>query len=201
MRIEGLNPSARSLDRFYAPRKDRRETYEQVVEAIVAEAVGGKRVCVAFYGHPGVFAYPGHEAIRRVRAAGLAARMLPALSSLDCLYADLGIDPGQTGLQCYEATDFVQRRPPVDPRAALVLLQVGMLGEPGGAGTARVRARFVELLAHLRELYGGKRDVVLYEASSYPGSPPRIDVIAAGEAPPPVPGVMATLLVRPLSAG
>ena len=40
----------------------------------------GFRVCAVFYGHPGVFVYPSHEAIRRARAEGFAARMLPALT-------------------------------------------------------------------------------------------------------------------------
>jgi Tetrapyrrole (Corrin/Porphyrin) Methylases len=200
LKIESLNAGARSLDGFYAPRKSRRETYEEVVEAIVAEATAGRRVCAVFYGHPGVFAYPGHEAVRRARAAGVPARMLPALSSLDCLFADLALDPGVRGLQCYEATDFLQRRPPVDPDAALVLLQVGMLGELGGAQSPRVRGRFAELLAHLRELYEDSREAVLYEASAYPGSPPVIETLRLDAAAQDAPGVMATLLVRPPAA-
>ena len=197
LKIETLHPGARSLDGFYEPNKPRRETYGQVVDAIVAEAVAGRRVCAVFYGHPGVFAYPGHEAVRRARAAGVPARMLPALSSLDCLFADLALDPGVGGIQCYEATDFLQRRPPVDPDAALVLLQVGMLGERGGVESPQVRERFAELLAHLRDLYGETREAVLYEASPYPGSPPTIEALRLAETAQEAPGVMATLLVRP----
>ena len=197
MKIEALHAGARSLDGFYAPSKSRGETYEQVVEAIVAEATAGRRVCAAFYGHPGVFAYPGHEAIRRARAAGISARMRPALSSLDCLFADLALDPGVSGFQCYEATDFLHRRPPVDPDAALVLLQVGMIGERGGAESPQVRERFGELLAHLRGLYGDSREAVVYEASPYPGSPPAIEALRLDGTAPEAPGVMATLLLRP----
>jgi len=196
LKIESLNAGARSLDGFYAPRKSRRETYEEVVDAIVGEATAGRRVCAVFYGHPGVFAYPGHEAVQRARAAGVPARMLPALSSLDCLFADLALDPGVGGLQCYEATDFLQRRPPIDLDAALVLLQVGMLGERGGAESPQVRDRFAELLARLRDLYGSSTEAVLYEASAYPGSPPVIEKVRLDAAAPDAPGVMATLLVR-----
>jgi hypothetical protein len=167
------------------------------VDAIVAEATAGHRVCAVFYGHPGVFAYPGHEAVRRARAAGLPARMLPALSSLDCLFADLALDPGVGGLQCYEATDYFRRRPPVDPDAALVLLQVGMIGERGGAESPQVRERFGELLTHLRDVYGDSREAVLYEASTSSGSPPVIETLRLDATAPEAPGVMATLLVRP----
>jgi hypothetical protein len=33
--------------------------------------------------------------------------MLPGISAEDCLFADLGIDPGIYGCQSYEATDFL----------------------------------------------------------------------------------------------
>lgn len=142
-----------------------------------------------------MFAAPGHEAIRRVRAAGLPARMLPAISSLDCLFADLGVDPATPGFQCYEATYFFRNRPPVDPRALLVLLQVGMLGEAGGAATTEVEARFRALVERLGESHGATREAVLYEASPFPGSPPAVERFRLGAAGLPSPSLMSTLCV------
>jgi hypothetical protein len=110
-----LNPRSRSLRGHYAPERDRSETYEAMVEEILASVRVGRNVCAAFYGHPGVFAFPSHEAIRRARAEGFSARMLPAVSAEDCFFADLGVDPGEHGCQSYEATDFlVCRRKVVD---------------------------------------------------------------------------------------
>ena len=193
LRVEGLNATARSLDSHYGPEKDRRLTYRAIVEEIVSEVLGGANVCVVLYGHPGLYAVPGHESIRRVREQGLAARMLPAVSSLDCLYADLGIDPGPHGLQAYEATYFFELRPPVDPRATLVLLQVGMLGERGGAATPAVADRFPLLVELLRRHYGDGREGVLYEASPYPGVRPSIVRFRLDDRELPTPAVLATL--------
>src|SRR5438105_5067092 len=195
LRAEALNPRASSRDRFYGPAKPRRETYAEIVDTIVGAVTGGARVCVVLYGHPGVFALPGHEAVARVRAAGLPARMLPAVSALDCLLADLGIDPATTGLQTYEATYFFVRRPPVDPRATLVLLQVGMLWESGGASTDAVPGRFAVLLERLAELYGPEREAVLYEASPFPGTAPSVTAVRLGEPDAVAPALMATLCV------
>jgi precorrin-6B methylase 1 len=197
LRVEALNPQARSLDGLYAPGKDRRVTYEEIVETVVAETLAGRDVCLVTYGHPGVFAWAGHEAVARVRAAGLPAQMLPAISALDCLYADLGIDPGRTGLQAYEASYFFAARPPVDTRATLVLLQVGMLGEAGGTPTEASAARFPLLADLLRELYGPARGCVLYEASPYPGVAASIIRFALDETVLPTPSVLATLCVLP----
>ncbi len=173
-RVQMLNANERSLTGHYAPAKDRRLTYSEIVDEVVAEVLSGANVCMVLYGHPGFYALPGREAIRRVRAAGLSARMAPAVSSLDCLFADLELDPAVGGLQVYGATYFWRRRPPVDPRATLVLLQVGMLGEEGAAPTAAVQERFASLVQMLRDLYGPDREALLYEASPYPGIRPRI---------------------------
>jgi uncharacterized protein YabN with tetrapyrrole methylase and pyrophosphatase domain len=195
LRVEELNPQAYSLDSLYARGKERRVTYEEMVETVVKETLAARDVCLVTYGHPGVFAWAGHEAVHRVRSAGLPAQMLPAISSLDCLYADLGIDPGRSGLQSYEASYFFAARPPVDTRATLVLLQVGMLGEAGGAPTGVGAARLPLLVDVLRELYGPARGCVLYEASPYPGVGAKIVRFALDESVLPTPSVLATLCV------
>src|SRR6516165_11074275 len=106
------------------------DTYEEMVERIVADVRGGVNVCVAVYGHPGFFAYPTHRAIAQLRREGFAAVMLPAVSSIDWLFADLVIDPGASGLQVYDASDFLLRMRRFDPQIALVLLQLNVIGEP-----------------------------------------------------------------------
>ena len=107
--VRELNPQARSLHEHYRAGEDRRQSYERVVEAILEPVREGRRVCAVFYGHPGVFVQPSHEAIRRLRADGLRPRMLPGISAEDCLFADLGIDPGTCGCQSYDATVWTPR--------------------------------------------------------------------------------------------
>jgi hypothetical protein len=140
-----------------------------MTEAILRPARDGIRVCAAFYGHPGVFVWPAGEAIRRARDEGIAARMLPAVSAIDCLFADLGVDPAAAGCQIYEAGDLVRRRPAVDPGTPLVLLQAGV-----------VRSR-EELAAALEEIHPRSHGLVVYEASPYPGVAPLVEPVALGD--------------------
>jgi Tetrapyrrole (Corrin/Porphyrin) Methylases len=165
--LSTLRPDARSLDSFYAPGKERAETYREMVKAILAPVYEGWDVCAVFYGHAGVFVSPSHEAIRQARAAGYEATMLPAISAEDCLFADLGIDPGRTGCQSYEATNFLLTHRPVDAAAVLILWQVGVLGEWGHARKTD-RRRLELLVDRLLELYPTEHEVILYEASPYP---------------------------------
>src|ERR1700758_4617728 len=56
MWLSTLHPDVRSLQPLYREGKVRMETYREMVEAMLKEVRAGKRVCGAFYGHPGVFA-------------------------------------------------------------------------------------------------------------------------------------------------
>jgi uncharacterized protein YabN with tetrapyrrole methylase and pyrophosphatase domain len=195
--LQTLNPRSRSLNPLYKRGVPRERIYSAIAEEIVRVARGGRHVCAAFYGHPGFLARPAHEAITRARDEGITARMLPAVSALDCLFADLGLDPADTGLQTYEATDFLihARRP--DTSAALVLWQLSVIGktrwspEPDYGG---VRV----LVEHLTRFYPVDHEVIAYEASPFPGVPtPRIERVPLGELPEARLTQMSTLYVPP----
>src|SRR3954470_23859047 len=123
MWIEKQNPNCFDLYQYYANDKNRIITYVQMIERIIDEVRAGKRVCAIFYGHPGVFVTPSHNAIEIARREGYDARMLPAVSAEDCLYADLGVDPSVPGLQIFEATDLLLRKRRIDTSMNLILFQ------------------------------------------------------------------------------
>jgi hypothetical protein len=172
--LRTLSPNVRSLHEQYHPAEERRRSYERIVDAILDEVRKGRRVCAVFYGHPGVFVEPSHEAIRRVRADGLRARMLPGISAVDCLFADLGIDPGTRGCQSYEATYFLLRGVTFDPTAALVLWQIAAVGVKGHEADPRER-RTSLVVERLRPAYGDEHAVILYEASPLPIADPIVE--------------------------
>jgi len=198
--IERTNPRSRSLDGLYAPGKPRRDTYAEMVDELLSPVRAGREVCAAFYGHPGVFVHPGHEAVRRARAEGHRARMLPAVSALDCLVADLGIDPAATGLQSYEATDFLVHRRPPDEAATLVLWQIGVVGELGYATEPR-RENLALLVERLVETYPHDHEAIVYEASPYPlVADPFVLRLPLEELPEARVPLLATLVVPPARA-
>lgn len=167
--IGGLNPRVESLQRFYGIGKDRRVDYCEMVERVLVCVREGLDVCFVLYGHPGVFAYPGHEAVRRARAEGYSARMLPGISAQDCLFADLGIDPGSVGCLSYDATDFLINRRHVDARCGLVLWQIGVIAEPSVKDRLSVwnREAVSVLVEVLLAEYPTDHEVILYEAARY----------------------------------
>jgi hypothetical protein len=171
-----VHPQAESLAAFYGPDKLRGTSYQGMVERILSCVGEGLRVCTVLYGHPGVFATPAHEAIRRAREAGYPARMLPAISAEDCLFADLGLDPGRGGCQSYEATDFLISRRRFDPCVPLILWQIGLTGELGYK-TQYSRAGLRVLAEVLLESYDPTHEVVIYEAAQIVGCEPTIRLV------------------------
>ena len=101
--------------------------------------------------------------------------MLPGISAEDCLFADLGVDPG-AGCQSFEATDFLIRKRQFDPRVALVLWQVGVIGDRSFRKSGRYRREGLAVLQRrLEPMYPPRHTAILYEASQYPVCPPRIE--------------------------
>jgi len=189
--IKELNPTgAESLTAMYAVGKPRIQTYNEMIDRIITCVRGGSLTCLACYGHPGVFVYPSHEAIRRLRAEGFSARMLPGISSEDCLFADLGIDPGIYGCQSFEATDFLANRRIIDARSSVVLWQIGVLGDATYKTSGYDTSSMPLLIERLLEFYPTSHILYLYEASIFPGCEPRI-----------VPVAIEHLALVPMSAG
>jgi precorrin-6B methylase 1 len=172
--LEGLNPRARSLHTLYRDGKHRLETYEEMVEAMLSPLRRGRGVCAAFYGHPGIYVYPARVAVERARAEGHQARMFPAVSSLDCLFADLGLDPALSGCQIHHATDLLLRRTQPDTAALLLLLQIGVIGQPAHHDRPDW-SRLPVLVDYLSEFYPRDHEVIAYEASPFPVAAPVVE--------------------------
>jgi precorrin-6B methylase 1 len=180
--IHDLNPGgAESLQVLYAEGQDRLATYEAMVERILACVRAGDRVCGVFYGHPGVFVYPSHEAVKRARGEGYSAVMLPGVSAEDCLFADIGIDPAATGCLSYEATDFLFNQRAMDPASALVLWQIGILGNGHYSSQGRYPTPLMPfLIEKLATRYPLHHEAIVYEAAVHFGCRPRLTPVALG---------------------
>jgi hypothetical protein len=124
--------------------------------------------------------------------------MLPAVSAEDCLFADLGIDPGRSGCQSYEASHFVRRSPPLDTGAHVLLWQISVVGERRAVAEPH-RAGLAVLTEKLLEHYPPEHVVTVYEASPYAVAEPLVERIPLRTLPEHDVGPLATLVVPPVS--
>jgi uncharacterized protein YabN with tetrapyrrole methylase and pyrophosphatase domain len=173
--IKTLRPEgAESLYSCYGENKPRLQSYNEMIEKTLGYVRAGKRVCMAAYGHPGVFAYPTHESVRRARAEGFKARMLPGISAEDCMFADLNFDPAMAGCQSFEATDFLINGRVADNSSNLILWQIGVLGDTTFKSQRYDIKGMPQLLQKLYQSYSPYHDVYVYEAPIFPGVEPVI---------------------------
>jgi hypothetical protein len=198
--LQRMHADVRSLQPLYCEGKSRMHTYRAMVETMLTEVRTGKKVCGVFYGHPGVFAWAPHKAIEVARSEGYAAHMEPGVSAEDCLYADLGIDPGRYGCQHYEASQllFYQRR--IDPTAYLVLWQVGLVGDQSLARFSTGPAYRQVLVDVLARDYPLAHEVIIYRAATLPIQQARIERAALGELPQAHIGMADTVVIPPVRA-
>jgi uncharacterized protein YabN with tetrapyrrole methylase and pyrophosphatase domain len=197
--LTNLNATTESLSALYRAGVERSETYAEMVRVILDAVRDGLRVCVVSYGHPGVAAYPLHESVRQARAEGFDAEMLAAVSSEDCLFADLGVDPIHGGCRSYEATDFLVFARGADPASNLVLWQIGAIAELSyrmqrGAWNRHGLAVLTEALM---QTYPADHEVVVYEAACFAACAPKILRVPLRDLPSADVTPLSTLYVPP----
>ncbi|TQV85802.1 SAM-dependent methyltransferase [Aliikangiella coralliicola] len=181
--IRALNPNIENLGLLYKEDTTRLQTYYLMVDRMEELVQSGKKVCTIYYGHPGIFVLSTHIARDRLEQQGYSVKMLPGISADACLFADLNLDPATTGCQAYESTQFLLTARDIDNGAALILWQIGLVGEhtlklqqPGKRGLSAITRL-------LMEHYPSDHKVCLYEAPTLPGFDPRIDWIELEDLP------------------
>lgn len=175
-----LRPDAEDLSRFYTDGKDRRISYEEMVEAMLGPVHQGKTVAAAFYGHPGVFVSPSHEAVKRARREGYRAFMQPGISAEACLYADLGIDPAEHGCLTFEASEWLVFGHKIDPSCVVILWQVDCVGDASYQSDGYNGAHVPLLVESLLRYYDASHIGYLYHAPVLPIGRPKVWPVMLG---------------------
>ena len=174
--------SKKSFDLYqcYAEGKPRDESYREMVDMMVSSAANGMNAVGVFYGHPGVFVGPGFQAIQECRDKGIPARMIPGVSAVDCMFADLEVDPAQYGCVMLEASDYVLTNRRVDTTIPLILWQVGVVCVREFS-FERSNNNVDLLKDRLLEDYDPDHPIVCYVASTLAGSSPQVQVGTIGK--------------------
>lgn len=177
--IAKLNPNIEDLSTLYGDGKSRAQTYNEMSQLIIDSVHSGHRVCAVFYGHPGVFVNASHQAITQLQQEGYRAQMLPSISAEDWLFADLSIDPGKHGCMSIEATQFLLYDRPHDIYGYTILWQIGLIGDHTLrlSQTNQYQLGLSLLTNKLSQHFPPNHELVIYEASTLPILPPRIERI------------------------
>lgn len=198
--LRGLNADCRDLGELYDDDRDRRDSYAGMQRLILEQVRAGQTVCAVLYGHPGVFAQVGRKAMGQARAEGFETRMEPGISAEACLYADLDLDPGEHGVQSFEATQFLVQQRQVDPAGLVLLWQISQAGNVDCTGFASRPGRIRVLVDKLLQWYAEDTETILYEAATLPIQDFRAERVALSSLPDAVLNAATTLVIPPASA-
>ena len=168
---------AESLEYIYFASDKRLEAYNNISQYIVEQYKQHDSVCVVFYGHPTVFAKSALDAVNQINNQGGDAIVLPAVSSMDCLFSDLKIDPGNGGCFSIDATELLIYARPLDIHSHNILWQAACLGQQDLTITNKIHV----LVDYLKQFYSNDQKICIYEAAVLPGQPARIEWAILGE--------------------
>lgn len=173
--LEALCPRVTSLfEESYRQDRPRVSAYEHIAIRVVEAALDHPPVTFAIHGHPLVAAHPPFLVLELARALGLHTEVLPGISAMDTLFADLRIDPVVHGVQMYEATDLLLRRRPLFNDAPAIIWQIGPLETALHSDRVSQPERFDRFVQHLRRYYPARHEVAAVYCSPHPILPPRI---------------------------
>jgi hypothetical protein len=131
VRLGGLPDELRgkcvSFWHLYQDKRPRLDNYRDITEAILNAVEDTRPLAWLSPGHPLVFDSVTQALLKQAPARGWTVSVIPGISCLDTLLAELGYDPA-SGLFVHDATSLVAWNVPVSPAIATVLLQPSVFG-------------------------------------------------------------------------
>ena len=170
--LNSLCPRVTSLfETSYEEAGHRLNAYHHMAARVLDAALDHPPVTFAMHGHPIVGAYAPFLIRDMSSLLALEVLVLPGISAMDCLFAELMVDPCVAGMQMYEATDLLLRRRPLQPDVQALIWQIGCVET--GLHTMRVSkpARFERLRSHLLRFYPPRHEVSAVYSTPHPLMP------------------------------
>lgn len=167
----------------YDEDKPRSQTYREVAQAVLngASQGGGRRVAYITSGHPLVLVTPSQLILRAACERSIPVDVIPGVSSLDTVWADLRFDPGPDGMLMFEATSLLLRQYPLIPTAPLFLWQLNSV-ETALYSTRKNRPeRFKRLQDYLLQFYPADHVGKVVHSASFPITKAEILDVSLGD--------------------
>jgi hypothetical protein len=141
---------------------------------VIEAALDHPPVTFAIHGHPLIAAHAPFLVLQLAKALDLEVSVLPGVSAIDTILADLRLDPVVHGVQMYEATDLLLRRRPLMPDVPAIIWQIGPLETCLHSLAVSRPERFARFIAHLQQFYPPRHEVAAIYCAPHPIMPPAI---------------------------
>lgn len=170
--IKSKSKRCQSLYALYHSTDARAKAYIKISDHVLESFKVFNNVCVVVYGHPLLLSNPIDRLISQAGEANINLTITPAISSFDCLLADLKIDPFW-GCISIEANALIKEDKHIDNTYHLIIWQIGIINDNKAAETNGSISLGL-LINKLLKTYEKNHECIIYEASIYPHIQPKI---------------------------
>jgi uncharacterized protein YabN with tetrapyrrole methylase and pyrophosphatase domain len=154
-----------NLDKEYWTGELDTDVYKRMADKILDEAKNGPGVVMVGDGHPAYYDDVTWDIYRRGKRRGLDVRILPAISSIDSMAANCGLEIHTGGFQIFDATTVIAINQEINPHIDTLIMQIGWFGTSLTFDiTHSKKGRFKPFIKYLRRFYPADHPVRVMEA-------------------------------------
>ncbi len=162
-----------NLDKQYWTGEVDTDIYERMANTILDEAKNGPGVVMVGDGHPAYYDDVTWDIYRRGKRRGLNVKILPAISSIDSMAANCGLEIHTGGFQIFDATTIMALNQEINPHIDTLIMQIGWFGTSLVFDiTSSKKGRFKPFIKYLRRFYPQDHPVRVMEAPFNEQNPP-----------------------------
>jgi len=176
---DDLRSKTTSLWSLYQQGRNRSDNYQDVAESILRIAEEQHPVAWLTPGHPLIFDSVSQGLIQACDARGWRSQVVPAVSCVDAVLADLGYDPAN-GLFVHEAQAVVFQDIPLLPEVATLLLQPSAFGSDVAHYEEAWRPDFAPLQEKLLRHFSADHCCAFVRSESLQGAPRSLHWVEIG---------------------
>jgi precorrin-6B methylase 1 len=147
-----ISAKCESLWPLYQESRNRTANYDDVTREVVQAALDLSPIAWLTPGHPLIFDSVSQALLQIGQERGWQVIVVPAVSSIDTVCADIGYDPAN-GLIVHEAMGAVQQKLQLIPAVATLLLQPSAFGSELAHYTETFQPDLSPLRAYLLQFY------------------------------------------------
>ncbi|WP_083852289.1 SAM-dependent methyltransferase [Legionella tunisiensis] len=126
--MKSKSKRCQSLCDLYHSTDERANAYIKISDHVLESFKIFNNVCVVVYGHPLLLSNSIDHLISQACTAHISLTITPAISSFDCLLADLKIDPFW-GCISIEANALIKEDKHIDNTYHLIIWQIGIIND------------------------------------------------------------------------
>lgn len=154
-----------SLEKEYWTGEVDTDIYKRLADRVLAEGKQGPGVVMVGDGHPAYYDDVTWDIYRRGRRRGLDVRILTAISSIDSMAANCGLEIHTGGFQIFDATTILSLNQELNPHIDMLVMQIGWFGTSLVVDISESkRGRFKPFVKYLRRFYPADHPVRVMEA-------------------------------------